>query len=302
MIVSAPSAALPDFVAMARGRVVVQGITGSVARRHTARMLDYGTPLVAGVTPGRGGDRSNGIPVFDTVKQAVYETGATVGVAFLPPRAAADGLLEAAEAGLDLVVCTTEGVPAHDLMPALERARTLGTHVIGPNSPGLLIPGTVSLGFLPGSVAKPGCVALVSRSGTLSYEVAHALAQAGLGESAWIGVGGDRLKGASFSDVLPGLVAAPATRAVALVGEIGGQEEEDAAGILAGLKVPCAALIAGRTAPTGVAMGHAGAFVGDSLGGYEPKRRALEEAGVHVVRSPGELARDLAGRIPLLPA
>jgi succinyl-CoA synthetase alpha subunit len=238
--------------------------------------------------------------VFDTVRQAVHETGATVAVAFLPPGAAADGLLEAAEAELHLVVCTTEGVPVHDLMPALERARILGTHVIGPNSPGLLLPGKVSLGFLPGSVAEPGCVALVSRSGTLSYEVAHALAEAGLGESAWIGVGGDRIKGASFSDVLPALVADPATRAVALVGEIGGQEEEDAAGILAGLDVPCTALIAGRTAPSGVAMGHAGAFVGDGLGAYEPKRQALEEAGVHVVDSPGELARDLAGRIPAL--
>lgn len=286
-----------DLVAMSSGPVVVQGITGRVARRHTRRMLDYGTAVVAGVTPGRAGQQVENLPVFDTLAQAVAETGARVSVAFLPPLVAADGLLEAAEAGIELVVCTTEGVPVHSLLPALERAASAGMRVVGPNSPGLLLPGRLSLGFLPGSVARPGNVALLSRSGTLSYEVAHALSRVGLGESVWVGVGGDRIVGTTFSDLLPSLDADPATRAVALVGEIGGSEEEDAAQALVGSGLICAALIAGRTAPTGVAMGHAGAFVAAGAGGYAAKAQALEAANIYVARSPMQLAQHLAGRL-----
>lgn len=280
-----------DLLSRASGRVLVQGITGTVARRHTQRMIEYGTNIVAGVTPGRGGQKIEGVPVFDTVAQAVAVTGADVSVALLPPPAAADGLHEAAEAGLRLCVCTTEGVPVHALLPALERARLADMLVVGPNSPGMLLPGRVSLGFLPGSVAASGSVALVSRSGTLSYEVAHSLAQAGLGESVWIGVGGDRIKGLTFRDILPSLLADPATSALALVGEIGGQDEEDLAGDLAGTSLACVALIAGRTAPADVPMGHAGAFVGRGAGGYPTKVRVLQEAGIGVARSPDQLAR-----------
>jgi succinyl-CoA synthetase alpha subunit len=286
-----------DLIALSTGPVVVQGITGGVARRHTRRMLDYGTNVVAGVTPGREGQQVEGVPVFNTVAQAVRETGATVSVAFLPPSVAVDGLLEAAEAGIGLVVCATEGVPVHSLLPALEYAASVGMRVIGPNSPGLLLPGRLSLGFLPGSVARPGEVALVSRSGTLSYEVAHALARVGLGESAWVGVGGDRIVGTGFLDLLPFLETDPATRAVALVGEIGGSEEEDVAHALAGSGLICAALIAGRTAPTGIAMGHAGAFVTSDTGGYAAKAQGLRAANVHVARSPTQLAQHLATRL-----
>jgi succinyl-CoA synthetase alpha subunit len=275
----------------------VQGVTGAVARRHTERMLAYGTPIVAGVTPGRGGQAVGDVSVFDTVAEAVEATGATVSVAFLPPLVAADGLVEAAEAGIRLVVCTTEGIPVHRLMPALERAAIVGTCVVGPNSPGLLLPGRASLGFLPASVARSGHVALVSRSGTLSYEVAHALTRADLGLSAWVGVGGDRIKGLTFSDLLPSLLRDPNTHAIALVGEIGGQEEEDVARLLAPTETVCVALIAGRTAPADVAMGHAGAFVGRGAGAYADKVEALSAAGIPAARSPEELAAVLRARL-----
>jgi succinyl-CoA synthetase alpha subunit len=286
-----------DLLALATGPVLVQGITGSVARRHTGRMLEFGTPVVAGVTPGRGGQTVEGLPVFNTAVEAVRATGATVSVAFLPPAVAAAGLMEAAEAGIRLVVCTSEGIPVHRLLPALEYAEAAGMCIVGPNSPGLLLPGRTSLGFLPASVAVAGNVALVSRSGTLSYEVAHALSCAGLGESAWIGIGGDPIKGMTFSDVLPSLLQDPATHAIALVGEIGGQEEEAAAELLRGTDTIRAALIAGRTAPPDVAMGHAGAFVGNGPGGYGDKVGVLEAAGISVARSPDHLAEILAERL-----
>lgn len=221
-----------------------------------------------------------------------------LSVAFLPPLSAADGLLEAVEAGIHLVVCTTEGVPVHSLLPVLERAASAGVCIIGPNSPGLLFPGRFSLGFLPSSVAQLGEVALVSRSGTLSYEVAQALSKAGLGESMWIGVGGDRIKGTTFTELMSSFEADHSTRAVALVGEIGGEEEEDVAQALADSNLLCVALIAGRTAPMNVAMGHAGAFVGTGArGGYGAKVQALQAAGVHVAGSPRQLAEHLASKL-----
>ncbi|WP_078856615.1 hypothetical protein [Streptomyces sp. NBRC 109706] len=286
-----------DLLRACRGPVVVQGITGRVARRHTGRMRAYGTPVVAGVTPGRDGENVDGIPVFGTVRRAVEATGASVSVAFLPPVAAAEGLVEAAEAGIRLAVSTTEGAAPHGMLAALAHAERAGMSVIGPNSPGLLIPDRLSLGFLPGTVARAGPVALVSRSGTLSYEVARALSDAGLGESAWIGVGGDRFKGTTLVDLLPCLEADPATRAVAFVGEIGGTDEEAAARALADSPLACAALIAGRTAPVGTVMGHAGALVGAEGGGYRAKAEALLAAGVQVALSPREMAAHLAERL-----
>lgn len=276
--------------------VLVQGITGGVARRHTRRMVQFGTRVAVGVTPGRGGQRVDGLPVFDAVAEAVAVTGARASVAFLRPLDAAEGLLEAVEAGIKLIVCPSEGVPTHGLLPVLERAASAGAIIIGPNSPGLLFPGRLSLGFLPGDVARPGAVALLSRSGTLSYEVAHELSRVGLGESAWVGIGGDGVKGTTFTDLIPTLIGDPHTRALALIGEIGGDEEECAAQLLAESGLPRAALIAGRTAPPGVPMGHAGAFVG-SRGGYEAKAEALEAAGFYVARSPSRLAGYLAKRL-----
>ncbi|UED84692.1 succinate--CoA ligase subunit alpha [Streptomyces profundus] len=286
-----------DVLRACRGPVVVQGITGRVARRHTRRMRAYGTEVVAGVTPGRDGESVDGVPVFGTVRRAVEATGATVSVAFLPPIAAAEGLMEAAEAGIRLAVSTTEGATPHGMLAALEHAERAGMLVVGPNSPGLLLPERLSLGFLPGDVARAGPVALVSRSGTLSYEVARALADVGLGESAWIGVGGDRFKGTTLVDLLPALEADPGTRALAFVGEIGGADEEEAAHALADSPLACAALIAGRTAPVGTVMGHAGALVGAEGGGYAAKADALLAAGVQVALSPGEMAIHLARRL-----
>jgi succinyl-CoA synthetase alpha subunit len=269
--------------------VIIQGLTGRVGRVHVRRMLDYGTPLVAGVVPGRSGSRVEGIPVYDTVHEARAATGSRCSVAFLPPRAAADGLVEAAEAGIRLAVCVTEGLETHDALAALGEADVRGMRVIGPNSPGVLIPGELSLGFLPAHVARRGRCAVLARSGTLSYEVVWALTQAGLGQSMWIVVGGDRLKGTSFSDLIPQILADSETDALVLVGEVGGADEEDAAALLRTAPFPTVAIVAGRHAPSGRKMGHAGAIVAGDTGTYARKAAALVDAGVTVVDLPSEV-------------
>jgi succinyl-CoA synthetase alpha subunit len=274
--------------------VVVQGATGRVARRHLAAMLEYGTPVLAGVSPGHGGETVRGVPVFDTVADAVTGTQAQASVAFLPPEAVGDGITEAAHAGIRLTVSVTEGADLHDMLPALQYARYLGMTVIGPNSAGLLLPGRFLLGFLPARFARPGRVAVLARSGTLSYEVVLSLSQAGIGVSVWVGVGGDQVKGATFADLLPRAAAVPGTEAIVLVGEIGGSDEQDAAPVVASLGLPAVALLAGRTAPAGVLMGHAGALIDGPVGAYEAKAHALSEAGVLVCRSPTEVATALS--------
>jgi succinyl-CoA synthetase alpha subunit len=281
----------------ATGGVIVQGMTGQIGRRHTGRMRAYGTPIVAGVTPGRGGSEMDGVPVFNTVAEAVTATGARTSVAFLPGAVAPDGIVEAAEAGIGLVVLPTEGMLLHDTLTALEIARRHGTRVIGPNTGGLLVPERLALGFLPSDFARPGPVAVLSRSGTLSYETVLALSNIGLGVSVWIGVGGDRVKGSTFADLLPDLLQDGRTGAIVLLGEIGGTDEEDAAALVAGTGVPVAALLAGRTAPEGVSMGHAGAIVNGSRGSYASKRDALRSAGVSVAGSPTEVASTLRARL-----
>jgi succinyl-CoA synthetase alpha subunit len=280
--------------------VIVQGMTGQIGRRHTSRMQAYGTPIVAGVTPGRGGTVVDGVPVFNTVADAVDATGARASIAFLPAEVAPDGIVEAAEAGVALIVCPTEGMRLHNTLRALDAAQRHGTRVVGPNTGGLLVPGKLSLGFLPADFARPGPCAVLSRSGTLSYESVLALANVGLGVSVWIGVGGDRMKGSTFADLLPDLLHDSRTGAVVILGEIGGTDEEDAAAILAGSDVPAVALLAGRTAPAGVSMGHAGAIVDGTRGSYESKRDALLAAGVAVAQSPSEMAAILRLRLPAL--
>jgi succinyl-CoA synthetase alpha subunit len=272
-------------------------MTGQIGRRHTSRMLAYGTPVVAGVTPGRGGMVVDDVPVFNTVAEAVAATGARASITFLPGAVAPDGIVEAAEAGIGLIVCPTEGMHLHETLRALDVAARYGTRVVGPNTGGLLVPERLALGFLPSDFARPGPCAVLSRSGTLSYETVLALSQVGIGVSVWIGVGGDRVKGSTFADLLPDLLADPRTGAVAILGEIGGTDEEDAAAILAESSVPAVTLLAGRTAPPGISMGHAGAIVDGSRGSYDSKRAALEAAGVAVARSPSELARLLHGML-----
>lgn len=278
--------------------VLVQGITGAVARRHTASMLAYGTRVVAGVTPGRGGETAGDIPVFDTVAEAVAQTGATASVAFLPPAIAASGIVEAADAGIDLMVCVSEGMPVHDTVRALAFARSSDMRVIGPNTAGVLVPRSrTALGFLPSDIAEPGQCAVVSKSGTLSYEVVSALGRCGVGVSAWVAVGGDRVKGSTFAELLPLVLDDPDTRALVLIGEIGGTDEEAVASLLREQSIPVAALIAGRTVPPGVTMGHAGAIVGGNRGSYASKASALSAVGAHVVATPLEVGRWIAGTL-----
>jgi succinyl-CoA synthetase alpha subunit len=279
----------PRLLAPATGGVLVQGLGGGAAGDHAARMLAYGSPLVGGVAPGRGGTRIASLPVFDTVAEARAATGAAASVAFLPPAAAPEGLIEASEAGLELVTIVTEGAPVHEMLLALELARCRGTAVVGPNSPGVLVPGRLLLGFLPHPYATPGPCAVLSRSGTLSYEVVAALTAAGLGQSLWLGVGGDEVKGVTFGELVPQIVEAGDTRALVLVGEIGGSDEEEAAPVLAQAPIPAVAILAGRTAPPGVRMGHAGALIAGATGTYASKREALTAAGVAIATRPSEI-------------
>lgn len=283
-------------------RLLVQGITGQAAAEHTRRMLAYGTRVVGGVVPGRGGSSVHGVPVFDTVAEARATTGANASVLYLPPAVAAAGLLEAIEAAVPLVVCLTEGVPLHDMLRVRERLARSTTRLLGPNVPGIVSPGEALVGFMPERACAPGPVGVVSRSGTLAYEAGLALVEAGLGQSTWVGIGGDLVRGLGFREVVALFEADPATRAVLLIGEIGGDEEEDVAAWLAARPhKPVVALLAGRTAPAERPMGHAGALVLGGTGTYAAKAAALAGAGVPVAASPREAAALLAAalRAPL---
>jgi succinyl-CoA synthetase alpha subunit len=271
-------------------KVIVQGITGRDGAFHTAAMLAYGTRVVGGVTPGKGGQKVCGLPVYDSVRQAVDSTGATCSLIFVPARFATAALNEAAAAGLKLVVCITEGIPVLDMIECAHTFDQRGIRLIGPNSPGLISPGQAKAGIMPGDIHAPGAVGVISRSGTLTYEVVRLLTAAGFGQSTCIGVGGDPIVGSSFTDLLPLFEADEDTRAVVLLGEIGGEEEERAAAyIKEKMSTPVVSFIAGRSAPPGKRMGHAGAIIAGGRGGPEAKLAAFSAAGVPVAESPEQI-------------
>ena len=274
-------------------RLVVQGITGREGEFHARAMLDYGTPVVAGVTPGKGGQRvlDGRVPVFDTIDEAVRVTGANTSCIFVPAAGAPDAVMEAVGGGIKTVFCITEGIPALDMIPVVAAVTAAGARLIGPNCPGATSPGRAKVGIIPGSVHRPGRVGVVSRSGTLTYEAVQAMSDAGIGQSTCVGIGGDPIVGTTFLDVLRLFAADPETDAIVLIGEIGGAAEEQAAA-WAGENlrhVPMAAFIAGRTAPEGKRMGHAGAIVSGGAGTAASKVAALEAAGIRVAASPTEL-------------
>jgi succinyl-CoA synthetase alpha subunit len=275
-------------------RIVVQGITGRDGGFHTRHMIDYGTRVVAGVTPGKGGSEVHGVPVFDGVDTAVRATGAEVSVIYVPPLVAADAICEAVAAGIRFVVCITEGIPVLDMMRTLPYVKEKGARLLGPNCPGMIVPGQAKVGILPGSIVLPGPVGVVSRSGTLTYEVVYQLTSAGIGQSACIGIGGDPLIGTRFIDVLQLFEADPQTEAVILIGEIGGSDEEEAAAFVrSSMRKPVVSFIAGRTAPPGRRMGHAGAIVSGGSGTAADKVAALQAAGVAVAATPAGVVTEL---------
>ncbi len=271
-------------------RVVVQGITGREGTFHARQCREYGTKVVAGVTPGRGGTDHDGVPVFDTVREAVERQGADVSLIFVPPAAAADAILEAAAAGIRLAICITEGIPTADMVKVKAAIARGTTRLIGPNCPGVISPGKCKVGIMPGSIHTPGPVGVVSRSGTLTYEAVAQLTRRGLGQSTCIGIGGDPIIGTSFVDALRLFRDDPETRAVVMIGEIGGDAEEAAAEVARReLKVPVVAFVAGQTAPPGRRMGHAGAIIAGGHGTAAEKMAALQAAGVQVLKSPAEI-------------
>jgi succinyl-CoA synthetase alpha subunit len=273
-------------------RVVVQGITGGEGRFHTGQMVEYGTDVVAGAVPGKGGQEVDGIPVYDTVRRAAREEDADAAVVFVPPAFAGDALFEALDSPVELVVAITEGIPQQDMAAVYRRLTETDTHMVGPNCPGVITPGEAKLGILPGDVFSPGNVGFVSRSGTLTYQVVDNLTKRGLGQTTAIGIGGDPIIGTDFVDALRLFEADDATEAVVMCGEIGGEDEEEAARFIASeMDTPVAAFIAGRTAPPGKRMGHAGAIVsGSGTGTAESKITALNDAGVPVGDTPDEVA------------
>ena len=279
-------------------RLVVQGITGREGSFHATRNRDYGTAVVAGVTPGKGGQDVSGIPVFDTVSQAVEKEGANTAMVFVPPPFAADAIYEAVAAGCETVICITEGIPAHDMMDVYAYVRSRGVTLLGPNCPGALSPEVASVGIIPTKVFKKGPVGLVSRSGTLTYQIGNELAQAGVGNSTIVGIGGDPIVGSSFIDILQRFEDDPQTELVVMVGEIGGAEEERAADFIADhMSKPVVAYIAGFSAPPGKTMGHAGAIISGSSGTAQGKKEALEARGIPVGINPTEAARIAAERV-----
>ncbi len=276
----------------AQTRLLVQGITGREGEFHSRAMLEYGTNVVAGVTPGKGGQSAvdGRVPVFDTVAEAVAQTEADAACIFVPAAFAPDAILEAAGAGVPLVICITEGIPALDMLRVHHVLREKGVRLIGPNCPGATSVGGAKVGIIPGDIHRPGPVGLVSRSGTLTYEVVQAMTDAGVGQTTCVGIGGDPIVGTTFIDVLEMLNADPETEAIVLIGEIGGDEEERAAAYCAAeVRKPVAAFIAGRTAPPGRRMGHAGAIISGGAGTADSKRSALQAAGIRVADSPSQI-------------
>jgi succinyl-CoA synthetase alpha subunit len=274
-------------------KVIVQGITGKEGQFHTRQMLDYGTKIVAGVTPHKGGSEVQGLPVFDTVEQAVLKTKAEASIIFVPALSCADAIFEAIDSGIKIIVCITEGIPVHDMVKVIRMANYKNVTLIGPNSPGLISVGEAKLGIMPGNIFTPGPVALLSRSGTLTYQVVDELTKAGLGQTSCIGVGGDPLIGTPFIKLLPLLKKDKATKAVVIIGEIGGSDEEEAAAYLAEHKLPAVAFVAGRTAPEGKKMGHAGAIISGGKGTAEAKVEAFNRAKVPVATSTSDIITKL---------
>lgn len=272
-------------------RVVVQGITGKEGSFHTGQMIAYGTKVVAGVTPGKGGAEHEGVPIFDTLAEAVKQTGANASVIYVPPPFAADAIMEAADSGLRVVVCITEGIPALDMVRAFDYLRDRrGTRLIGPNCPGIISPGKCKIGIMPGHIHIEGRVGVVSRSGTLTYEAVHQLTNLKLGQSTAIGIGGDPVIGTNFVDALSLFEQDAETEAVVMIGEIGGTAEEQAAQFVRSkMTKPVIGFIAGQTAPPGRRMGHAGAIIAGGKGTAAEKMTAMEDAGIHVVKSPADL-------------
>jgi succinyl-CoA synthetase alpha subunit len=271
-------------------RLIVQGITGRDGSFHTKQMLDYGTKVVGGVTPGKGGTTAHGIPVFDTMAEAVAKTRANASVIYVPPQFAVDAIYEAAEAGTSLIVCITEGLPANDMLVVYHYLKSKGVRLIGPNCPGIISPGLTKVGIMPGQIHKKGNIGVVSRSGTLTYEVVYHLTEAGLGQSTCIGIGGDSVIGTNFIDCLKAFENDSATKAVVMIGEIGGSDEEMAAEFIKKkMKKPVVGFIAGRTAPPGKRMGHAGAIISGSSGLASDKIAALNSVGVPVADIPSQV-------------
>jgi succinyl-CoA synthetase alpha subunit len=281
-------------------KLLVQGM-GRMGQFHTRLSVEYGTQVVGGVAPGKGGQTIDGIPIFDTVRAALAETGANASVIFVPPPAAADAILEAADAGLDLAVCITEGIPTLDLLRAKNRLRGGSLRLVGPNCPGVVTPEQCRIGIMPAQITRPGPVGVVSRSGTLTYEAVDQLSRLGIGQSTCLGIGGDPVIGTTFTDALALFEADPETRAVVLIGEIGGTAEETAAQFIRQhMSVPVVAFIAGQNAPPGKRMGHAGAIIAGGQGRAADKIAALEAAGVAVAASPADIGETLAKHVPSL--
>ncbi|MBI4542594.1 MAG: succinate--CoA ligase subunit alpha [Gemmatimonadetes bacterium] len=280
-------------------RLVVQGITGRDGAFHARQMVAYGTRVVAGVTPGKGGQEFDGaVPVFDTVVEAIAATGANTSVIYVPARFAADAVFEAAEAGIRCIVCITEGIPVLEMTRVYAYVKEHGARLIGPNCPGLITPGAAKVGIIPGQICSPGPVGVVSRSGTLTYEVVYQLTRAGIGQSTCVGIGGDPIVGTSFIDCLAAFQEDPATTAVVMIGEIGGTDEQQAAKFVATrMSKPVVGFVAGRTAPPGRRMGHAGAIISGSEGTAVEKIAAFEDAGIGVMQRPADVVPLLEARL-----
>jgi succinyl-CoA synthetase alpha subunit len=280
-------------------RLLVQGITGRDGSFHTREMMEYGTQVVAGVTPGKGGQRfEEQVPIFDTVHDAVRDTGANTSVIYVPPPYAADAMMEAADAGIALIVCITEGVPVLDMTRVYLYVRERGARLVGPNCPGLITPGQSKVGIIPGRICTPGPVGVVSRSGTLTYEVVYQLTRAGIGQSSCVGIGGDPINGTNFIDCLRAFEADPDTRAVALMGEIGGTDEQEAAEFVRQhMSKPVVGFIAGQTAPPGRRMGHAGAIISGSAGTAAEKIESFRTAGMGVAQRPMDFVESMRERL-----
>src|SRR3954463_12438573 len=279
--------------------LIVQGITGRDGGFHTKQMMEYGTKVVGGVTPGKGGQKfENSVPVFNTVHEAVKETGANTSVIYVPPMFAADAMMEAADAGIKFIVCITEGVPVLDMTKVYPFVKEKGARLLGPNCPGLITPGESKVGIIPGRICTPGNIGVVSRSGTLTYEVVYQLTRAGMGQSTCVGIGGDPINGTSFIDVLEAFENDPKTKAIAMMGEIGGTDEQEAATFIKQhMKKPVVGFIAGQTAPPGRRMGHAGAIISGSAGTAAEKIQAFEEAGMGVARRPKDFVDLIKARL-----